>query len=72
MDGKLRIAAQSDLIVCHTFITRECTEDFTDSTKKGNGRLRNKAMEVARSMKKTTVDSKSLGKNTGYTRDLHG
>ena len=31
-------------------------------------------MEVARlvMMRKMTVDFKSIGKNTGYTQDLHG
>ena len=40
VDGKLCIAAYARIYVgiyilvymCYTFITRECTEDFTDST----------------------------------------
>ena len=41
--------------------------------KKGNGHLGKYAMEVTRlMMKKRTADSKSKGKNTGYTCDLHG
>ena len=65
VDGKLRIAAHARMwyiyiyiyvgiyilvYMCCTFVTRECTEDFTDSTfkKKGNGRRRKQAVEVAR------------------------
>ena len=34
--------------VCLTFITQEYTEDFTDRLKRGNGRLRKYALEVAK------------------------
>ena len=42
--------------------------------KKGNGRLGKQAMKVSRLVNgdKNDADSKSKGKNTGYTHDLHG
>ena len=47
--------------------TWECTEKNW-----GNERLGKQAMEVLDYEEKTTTDSKSSRKNTGYTRDLHG
>ena len=77
VDGKLHTAVHAHvwyiyiyICVCPRLMTRECMEDFMDSTKKGKGHLRRQAMVVARLVndeKKTTTDLKSKGKNTHVT-----
>ena len=50
--------------MCRTFITPECTEGFTDLTKKLKGCLGKHSMVVPRLlMKKMTANSKSKRKN---------
>ena len=53
--------------VCAISNTVSAQKILRTRLKNGNGRLGN-ALEVA----ETTTDSKSKGKNTGYTRNLHG
>ena len=57
------------ICVCHTFIIRGCTEDFTDLTKKGNDRLRKQAIDTLdlSMMKKMAANMKAKGKKL----DLH-